>query len=83
MDGEYPVSIRVSTKNRRGLLARIAAAIAEEGCNIEGVDLEEAKGSAHINMGFILNVRDRIHLAAIIKAVRRLPDVRKVVRLSG
>ena len=83
VDGEYPVSIRVSTKNRRGLLARIAAAIAEEGCNIEGVNLEEAKGSAHINMGFILNVRDRIHLAAIIKAVRRLPDVRKVVRLSG
>ena len=83
VDGEYPVSIRVSTKNRRGLLARVATAIAEEGSNIAGVNLDEAQGTANINMRFILNVRDRIHLAAIIKAVRRLPDVHKVVRLSG
>ena len=83
VDAEYPVSIRVSTKNRRGLLARVAAAIAEEGSNIAGVNLDEAQGTATINMRFILNVRDRIHLAAIIKAIRRLPDVHKVVRLSG
>ncbi len=57
--------------------------IAEEGSNIAGVNLDEAQGTANINMRFILNVRDRIHLAAIIKAVRRLPDVHKVVRLSG
>ena len=82
VNGEYPVSIRVSTKNRRGLLARVAAAIAEQGSNIAGVNIEEAHG-ANISMGFILNVRDRIHLATIIKAVRRLPDVHKVVRLSG
>ncbi|MCY4611156.1 MAG: hypothetical protein OXC38_05600 [Gammaproteobacteria bacterium] len=57
--------------------------IAEEGSSIAGVNLDEAQGTANINMRFILNVRDRIHLAAIIKAVRRLPDVHKVVRLSG
>ena len=80
--GEYPVSVRVSTKNRRGLLARVAATIAEEGSNITGVNLEEAQG-INTSMKFILNVRDRVHLAAIIKAIRRLPDVHKVVRLSG
>ncbi len=83
VDGEYPVSIRVFIKNRRGLLARVAAAIAEEGSNIAGVNLDEAHGTANTSMRFILNVRDRVHLAAIIKTVRRLPDVRKVARLFG
>ena len=80
--GEYPVAVQVSTTNRRGLLARIAAAIADEGSNIVGVNLDEAHAST-INLGFILNVRDRVHLAAVIKAVRRLDGVHKVVRLLG
>ncbi len=80
--GEYPVSVRVSTRNRRGLLARIATAIADQDSNIIGVNLDEAHASS-INMGFILNVRDRVHLANIIKAVRRLPGVHKVARLMG
>ena len=80
--GEYPTSIRVTTANHSGLLARIAAAIADQGCNITGVDLD-AQQARNINVGFVLNVRDRVHLANIIKAVRRLPDVSRVVRLTG
>ncbi len=82
VEGEYSVAIRVSTNNRRGLLAQIAAAIAAQDSNIDGVELEEAQGST-TSLGFILNVRDRAHLASLIKAIRRLPDVRKVERLSG
>ena len=83
VDGEYPASIRVTTRrDRRGLLARVAAAIAEQDSNIEGVSLEEGQGD-RISMSFIVNVRDRTHLAAVLKAIRRLPDVYKVARLSG
>ena len=82
VEGEFSVAIRVSTNNRRGQLAQISAAISAQDSNIDGVELEEAQGSTP-SLGFILNVHDRKHLAAIIKAIRRLPDVRKVERLSG
>ena len=80
--GEYPAAVRVTTVNRRGLLARIAAAMAEQDSNIVGVTLEEQQ-VRNISIAFILNVRDRAHLAGVIKAVRRLPHVHKVARLAG
>ena len=80
--GEYPAAVRVTTANRRGLLARIAAAMAEQDSNIVGVTLEEQQ-VRNISITFILNVRDRAHLAGVIKAVRRLPNVHKVARLAG
>ena len=80
--GEYPAAVRVTTVNRRGLLARIAAAMAEQDSNIVGVTLEEQQ-VRNISITFILNVRDRAHLAGVIKAVRRLPHVHKVARLAG
>ena len=82
VDGEYPVAVRVTTVNRRGLLARIASVMAEQDSNIVGVTLEEQQ-VRNISITFILNVRDRAHLAGVIKAVRRLPNVHKVARVAG
>ena len=65
--------------NRRGVLAKVASEIAEAGSNIDSISMEEDR--AHFaNMLFVLEVANRQHLARIMRALRRLPDVKKLAR---
>jgi len=77
----FPVDVRVDTENRRGVLATVAAAIAEMSVNIENVSMEDRDGSFS-SMNFTLSVKDRKHLANIIRRVRRIDSVVRMVRAS-
>jgi len=77
----FPVDVRVDTENRRGVLATVAAAIAEMSVNIENVSMEDRDGS-YSSMNFTLSVRNRKHLANIIRRVRRIDSVVRMVRAS-
>lgn len=69
--------------NRRGVLARVAAAISEQGSNIGNVAMEEEDGSPYTVLYFTLKVEDRMHLARIMRALRPLPDVVRIFRMKG
>ena len=75
----FPVDVRVDTINKRGVLATVAASIAEMSVNIENVSMEERDGT-HSSMNFTLSVKDRKHLATIIRRIRRLDSVVRMVR---
>jgi guanosine-3',5'-bis(diphosphate) 3'-pyrophosphohydrolase len=78
--GDYSVALRIEVGNRPGVLAQVAAAIAQAGSNIDGVEyLERDTNIAAIR--FSLEVRDRKHLADVIRRVRRLAVVHGVQRL--
>ena len=77
----FPVDVRVDTENRRGVLATVAAAIAEMSVNIENVSMEDRDGS-YSSMNFTLSVKNRKHLANIIRRVRRIDSVVRMVRAS-
>ena len=77
--GEYPVDVRVEVANKRGILATVAAAIAEMGANIENVNIEDRDGKFS-SLYFTLNVRDRKHLASVMRHVRALELVAKISR---
>ncbi|MCR6662982.1 MAG: bifunctional (p)ppGpp synthetase/guanosine-3',5'-bis(diphosphate) 3'-pyrophosphohydrolase [Luteimonas sp.] len=78
--GDYAVALRVEAENRPGVLAQIAAAIAQAESNIEGVEyLERDSNIAAIR--FSIQVRDREHLAEVIRKTRRLNVVHGVQRL--
>ena len=79
VQGSYPVDVRVDTANQRGVLATVAAAIAEEEANIENVSIEERDGR-HSRMLFTISVRDRVHLAQILRRVRAIDSVLKISR---
>jgi GTP pyrophosphokinase len=74
--------LRIDAGNQRGMLATVASAIATEGSNIEDVHSEERDGLSS-SLRFTLMVKDRRHLASIIKRVRHIPAVLKVGRLVG
>ena len=80
VSGEYAVALRIEAQNRPGVLAQIAAAIAQADSNIEGVEyLERDSNVAAIRFG--IQVRDREHLAEVIRRTRRLGVVHGVQRL--
>jgi len=80
--GEFVVDIRVEVANQRGVLATVAAAIAELGANIENVTIEEHDGM-YTAINFTLAVRDRRHLARIMRRLRSIPMLVRIVRTKG
>ena len=82
LEGEFPVEIRVDVANRKGMLATIAAAIADRDSNIENVSMENRDGLI-ASLNFVINVRDRLHLAQIIRQIRNLGESVRVFRNSN
>ncbi len=79
LSGEFPAGIRVDMANRKGVLATVAAAIAEMGANIENVDIESRDG-LDATMNFVIGVRDRTHLARIMRRIRGINEVSRIAR---
>jgi (p)ppGpp synthase/HD superfamily hydrolase len=79
--GEFQSEIHVRTMNRVGLLAEVAGRISATQSNIDNVTVE-ADGDAS-TLSFRLNVRDRRHLAQVIRSIRANPGVVRVSRTAG
>src|SRR5262245_9066847 len=78
--GAYAVNLDISAANERGVLGRIAVALAEADSNILSVHLEdEAAEQALIH--FKLQVHDRRHLARLMRIIRRIKQVSRVSRV--
>ena len=80
--GEFSTALRLDAGNQRGMLATIASLIAEEGANIEDVRSEERDGLS-TSLRFVISVRDRKHLAGIIRRLKHVPFVLRVNRVIG
>ncbi len=79
----FEVNIKVVVANRRGVLAKVAAEIAEAESNIQNVNVDPEDGSAYTNMYFTLQVQDRLHLARILRNLRNIPEVVRLARVKG
>ena len=77
--GEFTAEIRVDMANRRGVLATVAAAIADMGANIENVNIESRDGLDSA-LNFVIGVHDRTHLARIMRRIRSIDEVSRIVR---
>ncbi|MEW6312522.1 MAG: bifunctional (p)ppGpp synthetase/guanosine-3',5'-bis(diphosphate) 3'-pyrophosphohydrolase [Pseudomonadota bacterium] len=79
----FDVPIRLVAENQRGVLAQVAAAIAEAGANIDNVHVEPEDGSNYSTLNFTLQVSSRIHLAQVMRNLRRLTEVVRINRIKG
>jgi GTP diphosphokinase / guanosine-3',5'-bis(diphosphate) 3'-diphosphatase len=75
----FQAAINVTVENQRGVLAKVASEIAEAGSNIDSITMEEDR-AVFTTMHFVLEVANRQHLARVMRALRRLPDVKKIAR---
>ena len=79
IDREFTCQIQCETRNRTGVLAEVAATIADSGSNIEQVEVISRHEDVSV-LTFLLQVHDRIHLAKIMRNVRKMPNVIRVSR---
>jgi (p)ppGpp synthetase, RelA/SpoT family len=80
VDRLFNVEIRIDVTNRMGVLAAIASNIASTETNIDHVAVDDRDGDSS-TLIFDLQVRDRKHLAHVIKNLRRMPEVLRVTRV--
>ena len=79
----FDVNVKLVVANQRGVLAKVAAAIADAGSNIDNVSMEEEDGSAYTTMNFTLQVENRIHLANVMRGMRKIVEVVRISRVKG
>ena len=79
----FDINIKLVVANQRGVLAKVAAAIADAGSNIDNVSMEEEDGSAYTTMNFTLQVENRVHLANVMRGLRKIPEVVRITRVKG
>lgn len=79
IDRDFQSQIHVDAVNKTGVLAEVAATIADSDSNIEQVAVTNRDEDV-TEMTFVLAVSDRVHLAQIIRNVRKMPNVFRVHR---
>ena len=82
LDKLFEVGIRIIVANQRGVLAKIASAIANEGSDIDNVHME-AEAGEYTSLYFTVSVQNRLHLARLMRAIRGLPEVVRLQRLKS
>lgn len=76
----FQAAINVMVENQRGVLAKVASEIADAGSNIDSITMEDDR-TVFTTMHFVVEVRNRQHLARVMRSLRRLSDVKKIVRV--
>ena len=79
IEGEFHVDLRIELAHQRGLIASLAGAISDADANIERISVDERDGRMSIvQLG--VSVRDRVHLADVIRKLRALSGVSRLTR---
>ena len=82
VEGEFSVEFRVELENQRGIIATLATTITSVEANIEKISTVERDARFSI-VNLSLNVRNRVHLARVMRRVRLIKAVSKVTRVKS
>jgi GTP pyrophosphokinase len=77
----FEVSVKLLVANQRGVLAKVAAAIAEAESNIENVNFTNE--GDYTCLHFTLQVSNRLHLANVMRGLRKIPEVVRIARVKN
>lgn len=80
--GEFPVEIKVEITPERGFIAALASRMTEEDATIEHISVNEKDSFTSI-VDVVIAVRDRIHLADILRRARSLKFVHRIYRVTN
>ena len=80
LNRRFDCRIRLLINNEKGILARVAAEIGESDANITYVGMDEDDEHVMTQLRFTIQVKDRVHLAHLIRNLRRVSGVNRVER---
>ncbi|WP_372614019.1 bifunctional (p)ppGpp synthetase/guanosine-3',5'-bis(diphosphate) 3'-pyrophosphohydrolase [Halomonas sp.] len=81
IDEEFPAALRLEAESRRGLVAELASLVTDAEANIEHISIEE-RDARLSTVDLTLAVRNRVHLARLIKRLRNLPHIGRISRIG-
>lgn len=76
---EFSVELRIELEHEKGIIATLASTITNADANIAHMNMME-RDAALSTVDIVLSVRDRVHLAAVIKRLRTLRSINKITR---
>ena len=83
LNRRFDCRIRLLINNEKGILARVAAEIGESDANITYVGMDEDDENMMTQLRFTIQITDRVHLAHLIRNLRRVAGVNRVERERG
>ncbi|MBP6776442.1 MAG: bifunctional (p)ppGpp synthetase/guanosine-3',5'-bis(diphosphate) 3'-pyrophosphohydrolase [Piscinibacter sp.] len=78
----FETGISVLLRNGKGALAQMAAAVSAAEADITHIDMGEEAATESTEMNLVLSVRDRLHLAEVMRTLKRSPAVLRVARVK-
>jgi guanosine-3',5'-bis(diphosphate) 3'-pyrophosphohydrolase len=80
--GEFAVELKAEVTPERGFIAALASRMTEEDATIEHISVNEKDAFTSI-VDVVLTVKDRVHLADIMRRARSLKSVRRIYRVKN
>jgi len=78
----FETGVTVLVKNGKGVLAEVAAAVASAEADITHIDMGDEPAAATVELRLLLSVRDRLHLADVMRTLKRSGRVLRVARVK-
>ncbi len=78
----FQTAISLLVKNGKGVLAQVAAAVSHAEADITHIDMGNDPASETTELKLLLSVRDRLHLAEVMRTLKRSPAVLRVARVK-
>jgi (p)ppGpp synthase/HD superfamily hydrolase len=79
IESDFQTHITIEITNQRGMLAKLASTISEEGANIVHIEMKD-RDDRYTTLKFVIEVSSRIHLARIMRMVRIIKNVAQISR---
>ena len=76
----FETALLITVANGKGVLARVAASLASAEADITHVNMGQERAQDATELRFGVAVRDRVHLASVLRSVKRTASVLRVQR---
>jgi guanosine-3',5'-bis(diphosphate) 3'-pyrophosphohydrolase len=77
----FETQLQVLLHNGKGALAQVAQAVSRAEADITHIDMGDERPGETADMKLLVSVRDRLHLAEVLRTLKRTPAVLKVNRV--
>ena len=78
----FETGVTLLVRNGKGVLAQMAQAVAAAEADITHIDMGNERAGDSAELRLLIGVRDRLHLAEVMRTLRRSPAVLKVARIK-
>ena len=78
----FETSISLLVTNGKGVLAQVAQAVSEAEADITHIEMGNEPAAETTELQLLVSVRDRLHLADVMRHLKRAPSVLRVARIK-